>query len=103
MRLNRDMVVALVVVAVVAGGLSLLASTHPDGLEYVAGRLGFEHAAGQVLAAPVPDYTMPGVGSPAAATSLSGLVGAAVVFLVGWGLAGVVARASRSGRRDPRK
>lgn len=99
MKLRRDIFFALVVVAVVAGGLSLLASTHPDGLEYVAGQQGFEAAAGQVLSAPVPDYTMPGVASPAAASALSGLTGAAVVFLVAWGLARLAARVVR---RSPR-
>ncbi len=99
MNLRRDVLLALVVVAVVAGGLSLLASTHPDGLEYVAGQQGFEDAAGQVLPAPVPDYTMPGVGSPAVATALSGLAGAAVVFLAAWGLARLAARIARHSPR----
>lgn len=53
----------------------------PDGLEAVAEKLGFDHAAREpLLPAPVPDYTMPGLSSPAAATAVAGAVGALVVF-----------------------
>ncbi len=53
----------------------------PDGLEAVAEKLGFEHAASKpLLPAPVPDYAMPGFKSPAAATAVAGAVGALTVF-----------------------
>ena len=52
----------------------------PDGLEAVAAKLGFEHAAREPLAAPLADYAMPGVGSAGVATALAGLVGALVAF-----------------------
>ncbi len=53
----------------------------PDGLEAVAEKLGFEHVATKpLLPAPVPDYAMPGLSSPAAATAVAGAVGALVVF-----------------------
>jgi cobalt/nickel transport system permease protein len=62
----------------------------PDGLEAVAGKLGFEHAASKaLLPAPVPDYAMPGLKSPAAATAAAGAMGALVVF----GLALLLSRA----------
>jgi len=98
LRRKGDLAVALAVVAVVAGGLSLLASAHPDGLEYVAAQEGFEETARQVLSAPVPDYVMPGVASPALATALSGLAGSAVVFAVAWGLARLTAAGSAGSR-----
>jgi cobalt/nickel transport system permease protein len=62
----------------------------PDGLEAVAARLGFEHkAGGAILPAPLPDYTMPGIKSPAIATAVAGAAGALVVF----GLALLLSRA----------
>lgn len=57
------------------------ACSWPDGLEFVAGKLGFEHQAVQpVLPAPVPDYEMPGVKWSAGATALAGAAGSLVVF-----------------------
>ncbi len=62
----------------------------PDGLEAVAEKLGFEHAAREpLLPSPVPDYTMPGLSSPAIATAAAGAVGALAVF----GLALMLSRA----------
>jgi cobalt/nickel transport system permease protein len=52
----------------------------PDGLEAVAAKLGFEHAAREPVAAPMADYVMPGVGSAGMATALAGVVGALVAF-----------------------
>lgn len=64
------------------------ASPWPDGLEYVAHKLGFESRAGEaVLASPLPDYQLPGIGSAAAATAVAGLIGTVVVFCAAWGLA----------------
>jgi cobalt/nickel transport system permease protein len=63
----------------------------PDGLEKVAARLGFEHraAALPVLAAPLPDYTLPGIKSVVLSTILAGCVGTGIAF----GLAYLLARA----------
>lgn len=61
----------------------------PDGLEAVAEKLGFAHAAGEpVMPAPVPDYVFPGIQSAALATALAGVVGSVIVF----GLALLLAR-----------
>ncbi len=59
-----------------------LASTWPDGLEKVAQRLGFEHAAvpGSLAAAPLSKYVFSGVGAGAAATALAGMGGATLMF-----------------------
>lgn len=68
----------------VAVGTALFAAPFacpwPDGLEAVAAKLGFEHAAKQPVAAPMTDYVMPGVGSAGLATALAGVVGALVAF-----------------------
>lgn len=74
----------------VAVGLTLFAAPFacpwPDGLEAVAAKLGFEHAAQAPLAAPLADYAMPGIASAGWATALAGLVGTLAVFGLAVGL-----------------
>jgi cobalt/nickel transport system permease protein len=60
----------------------------PDGLEAVAAKLGFEHAAVTAGPALAPGYHMPGVHWAAGATALAGVAGAVIVF----GLALLLAR-----------
>lgn len=84
---------ALGVSLAVAIFLAPLASSAPDGLEYVGGEkvkfLPKEGAsAGPKLAALIPDYELPGLSrSKAAATAAAGVVGTLVVFGVGLALA----------------
>jgi cobalt/nickel transport system permease protein len=71
---------------VAALGLALFVSPFackwPDGLEKVAATLGFEHHTIEkpLLAAPIPDYTLPGIHSAVVATALAGVIGTVVVF-----------------------
>lgn len=67
--------------------LSPLASSHPDGLEWVAEELGFIETARAAFYNIIPDYTMPGISDPALATIAAGIVGALIVFGVGYGIA----------------
>lgn len=71
----------------------------PDGLDSVAAKLGFEHqAAPHLLAAPAPDYLVPGIASRGLATALAGAIGALVAF----GLALALSRALvRDGGTSP--
>lgn len=88
---------ALATCAVVAGGLSLLASSSPDGLEWVAERLGFEHAA-QDSAASVSvlaDYGLAGMGPWG--TGVAGLIGTAATLALAFALVWV----ARRGRHRP--
>lgn len=73
---------ALSVTLLVAGLLALAASAHPDGLEFVAGALGFEAAARDSVTAgsPLADYGVAGLG--AWGTSLAGVVGVTVTLAV---------------------
>jgi cobalt/nickel transport system permease protein len=74
-------------------GLALFVSPFacpwPDGLEKVAGALGFEHwAARQPLVfAPMPDYQLSGMKSATFATSLAGVIGTVIVFALSFVLA----------------
>jgi cobalt/nickel transport system permease protein len=58
------------------------ASSRPDGLERVAGLLGFAMRAEQVWAPPLPDYSLPWAEQSFLAASLVGVLGATVVFAV---------------------
>lgn len=70
---------------------SPLASRWPDGLDRTAEVLGFrEKAAAPVLAAPVPEYEMPGIPTSALATSLAGAAGTLVVLVLSWLVARVL-------------
>jgi cobalt/nickel transport system permease protein len=66
---------------------SPLASSHPDGLEWVAGQNGFLNAAQSPLYKIIPGYEFPGVSNPALATILAGIIGALIVFGVALGVA----------------
>ena len=92
----RTVVLAGLLVAVAFGALaSPFASSAPDGLERVGRDSGFAAEARLHPVqeeAPVPDYALPGVRGARLATSLAGLAGTLVVFVVAVGLAWVVRR-----------
>jgi cobalt/nickel transport system permease protein len=72
--------VAAILIALV---LSPFACQLPDGLESVAGKLGFLHASAPAFAAPLADYSF-SVSLPAAvSTGLAGLAGVLAVFVAG--------------------
>lgn len=78
-------------IAILLAILSPLASSHPDGLEWVAEQHGFLERAQEALYHLIPDYAMPGIADPALATIAAGILGALIVFGVTYG----VARAER--------
>lgn len=77
-RGRRAWWLGLAITLVVAGLVSLAASSSPDGLEWVAERLGFADAATDHAAAgsPLADYAAPG----------AGVVGTLVVLALATGL-----------------
>ena len=82
---KKDILIGLLIVLVVGMVLSSFASSFPDGLEWVAEKLGFlEKGEGEpIIHSPVPDYTFPFVSAGSIwATSLSGLLGILIVFIV---------------------
>jgi cobalt/nickel transport system permease protein len=85
---------------VIAAALAIaspLASSHPDGLEWVAEQKGFLETARAPLFNIIPDYMMPGVSNEALATILAGIVGTLLVLGVAWGVARL--RSSQSAGR----
>ncbi len=67
--------------------LSPLASTHPDGLEWVAKQQGFIGRAQGSIYRIIPNYVFPGINDGALATIIAGLLGTVLVFIVALGLA----------------
>ncbi len=82
------------VLAVALAILSPLASTHPDGLEWVAEQRGFLETAQDAPYSIIPDYVFPGIADEGVATIVAGVVGLGVVLAVMW-LVGTAQHKSR--------
>lgn len=67
-------------IAMLLAVASPLASSHPDGLEWVAEQQGFIDAAQANPYDIIPDYVLPGVSDEALATILAGIIGVVIVF-----------------------
>lgn len=77
---------------------ALFASADPDGLERVAGDVGFLDAGEESPFRLIADYVVPGMDGPMA-TILAGIIGVVVVFAVAWVAGRLLARRSRDARR----
>lgn len=98
MSTRRLLVVGILLSLFLAGVVSFYASTHPDGLAYVAGEKGFLHSAGAQASdgSPFAGYSTRGVENARLSRGLAGLVGAALVFVLAGGLFVVVRRRDES-------
>lgn len=87
-------IVALVIALLIGCVVSLWASSHPDGLEFVAESTGFLGAAEDSATAgsPFADYGAFFVENPWLSVALAGALGCAVTF----GLAWLVGRVTKS-------
>lgn len=96
-RANRGVLGAAgLVTLIIAGVVSLVASGNPDGLEFVAGQLGFDGSAVDSVAAgsPLAGYGLPG-SEGGWATAVVGVLGVLVTVLVGVAVAVAVGRGRR--------
>ncbi len=86
---------ALAVAFALAFFVSPYASSEPDGLERVAIDSGFADQAREHALAdgPLADYSVSGVDGAGLSTSLAGLIGVTLCFLVGLSVVWVVRRA----------
>lgn len=75
-------IIGLAFALLLAGVISLFASSDPDGLEKVAEDAGFiEHGEGrEAMESPLPDYAVPGIEDETLAASLAGILGTIMVF-----------------------
>lgn len=80
--------VALLVSLLVAGVASYYASSHPDGLEYVAEQTGFIDAAEDSPTAdsPLADYQTSGIDDARLSGGVAGVVGVVVMLVLSTGL-----------------
>lgn len=83
---SKGVVIVGSLIALILAILSPLASSHPDGLEWVAEEHGFIDAAKDAFYNIIPDYTMPGISNPAIATIIAGIVGSIVVFVIAYAI-----------------
>lgn len=91
---RRFFAVFLLVALLVAGVASYYASSHPDGLEYVAGKTGFLDSAEDSPAAdsPFADYQTKGVDDERVGGGLAGVIGVLLVLGIASGVAWGVRR-----------
>jgi cobalt/nickel transport system permease protein/cobalt/nickel transport protein len=91
---RRLVVVGILVSLFLAGVVSFYASTHPDGLAFVAGEKGFLHSAGAHTSddSPFAGYATRGVENARLSRGIAGIVGATVVFVLAGGLFVLVRR-----------
>ena len=94
MSTRRFFAVALVVSLLVAGVASYYASSHPDGLEYVAEQTGFIDSAedSATVDSPLADYQTSGVDDARISGGLAGVIGVVVMLLLSTGLFWLVRR-----------
>lgn len=100
---SRAFIITGVCVAVFLGGVvSYWASSHPDGLEKAAEKLGFaQHAEGkQRVEGVLPDYSVPGVKSKFLSNAVAGIVGTLVVFGLLFGVGQLAARRQQRRMKD---
>jgi len=86
---RKDILIGLMLAIFIALFLSPFASTWPDGLERIAASKGFLEKGEEknMIPSPLPDYKFPGFKNEKLATSLSGVLGALVLFGLGCGIA----------------
>jgi hypothetical protein len=99
---RRFLAVFLLVSLLVAGVASYYASSHPDGLEYVAGKVGFSDRADDSPAAksPLADYSTKGVHNDRVSGGIAGVTGSAIVLVLAGGLFWVLRRRDPANARD---
>ena len=87
---SRGWVLAGVLISLAVVLISPLASANPDGLERVAGDLGFLGKSASAVYQIIPDYSLPLLGSTPLSTIAAGMIGVvivgAVIVLLGQGM-----------------
>jgi hypothetical protein len=88
------MAVGLLVALIIAGVGSYYASSHPDGLEYVAEQAGFIDSADEsaTSSSPLADYQVEGVNNERLSGGLAGVIGCALVLVISGGVFWLVRR-----------
>jgi cobalt/nickel transport system permease protein len=91
----KSVVVVVAALALIATGVSFLASSYPDGLEYVYFDMGIGTTPipeTSLIAAPLSDYALPGVENETLAGVAAGVIGALVTGVLLWAVLLVLSR-----------
>ena len=94
-RSNRKFFAGFLLVALLVAGLgSYYASSHPDGLEFVAGKTGFldEGKDSPTADGPFADYSTKGIDDARVSGGVAGVAGCLLVLGIGGGLFWVLRR-----------
>lgn len=85
----------------VAAFISFYASSHPDGLEFVAEQIGFLNTAkdSAVATSPLANYSFAGIENERLSIAVAGLVGVGLTALFGFGLFSMVKNKDSSPRK----
>lgn len=94
---RRLFLVGLLVALLIAGVGSYYASSHPDGLEFVAHKTGFLDSAkdSHTAGSPMADYQTKGVDNERLSGGLAGVTGSLLVLVLAGGTAWAVRRRGR--------
>ena len=81
----------------IAGVVSYFASEHPDGLEFVAESLGFDHTAedSAVAGGPLADYGTSGVENEWLSVAIAGTLGLLITGVIAFGLMKLLVRSKK--------
>ena len=79
--MNKRVLGWLLFAFIIAGGLSLFASTHPDGFEKAGEQTGYISQGYHAQNSLFPDYSIPGWDTTMA-NSLSGVIGVMFTFVI---------------------
>ncbi len=91
---NRGLIVGGLAIAAILAFFSPMASSHPDGLEWVAEQIGFLGLARDSVYHIMPDYVVPGITDTNLATIAAGILGLLIVFGVAFGIGRLVKNSS---------
>ncbi len=79
---TKIILVGLLISLGLAAIVSPFASSLPDGLEWVAEKLGFLDKETQIIKTPSPDYEVPFVKNTGISKALAGIAGTLIVFCI---------------------
>lgn len=102
MKNRRFLLAGLLVALLIAGVGSYYASSHPDGLEYVAHQTGFAGSQKQAVdtGSPFADYSTEGVHDARLSGGIAGVAGVLLTLGLGGGLFWVLRRRAPREQQD---
>lgn len=98
--MNKKYLLGIMIFCILLGvTASFLASEYPDGLEWVAGQIGFLTAGEgkEAISSPLPDYVFPGIENRFIAGALAAILGTVITFFIALLLGKLIIKRNRTG------